>query len=590
MDSANGHRAEPLSDDILLEIFEFGAQRDPGLALKLTHVCGHWRSICLASSFLWSNIYVVNDFSTDPSVAATSRATWYGPYGSPTKSQGVSYPEFHRLQYYLHHSRTRSLDVFVDIRMPHRIARNDEATENGYAAYHHRTRMIAIFLSRHSHRIRSLRFKSDTYNGASIFFESLYGAGALPASNPGSPVEGSMPQQPWSRLEECEVQWTGGVEAFKKLPMVLRNEYALNLLEEPIIEFTPGSQTDTAYSLGTFPDPAPSTIPSTPVLLPKLRKLSIRGLAIDWDFFAPSNLEELHLSEMHDQIKPSFRQLRVILTASQTTLTTLSLDDICVSLDPYDSDGDDDSEELELPMLQTLVLGYVDPYDLYPLATSFKFPALEKLTIKNVGGRRFHHTVDGLLTSEEINYFTTTRALFTKISTNWPLRDLESITLVDVQFLSDNIAMPPNPVLYMEEVEAMFKEEDLDNIASDLFTAKMLLPFNFWQKCGNLKNLVLIRPDPATLYALYCPTPAFMSFVREYEVQELQTEDLYDGSWFKSSSGALFQVPVTKLEGLWLLGISAEDTRELACRREAILSLVIGGKKGNRTKYRVRSA
>ncbi|TFK59967.1 hypothetical protein BDN72DRAFT_847544 [Pluteus cervinus] len=584
MDSANGHRAEPLSDDILLDIFEFGAQRDPGLALKLTHVCSHWRSICLASSFLWSNICVVNDFSTYPSVAATSRATWYG---SPTKSQGVSYPEFHQLQYYLHHSRTRSLDVFVDTRMPHRVARNDEATEYGYEAYHHRTRMIAIFLSRHSHRIRSLRFRSDTYNGASVFFESLQGARTLPASEPGSPVEDLMPQQAWSQLEDCEFQWTGAVEAFPQISTELRNDFTLSLLEDTTPGFTFGSQLGNSATL--LSDSASPIIPTAPLLLPKLRKLSIRGLSIDWDFFAPSDLEELHLSEMHDQIKPSFRHLKVILTASQTTLRTLSLVDVCVGLDPYDSDEDDEPKELELSMLQTLVLGYVDPYNLYPLATSFKFPALENLTIKNVGGRRFQNTVDGFLTPEEIRYFTTTRALFTAISINWPLRNLDFLTLVDVQFLYDNIGMPPNPVLRMQEVETIFEEETRDDITGDLFAMKMLLPFNFWQKCGNLKNLVLIRPDPATVYALYCPAPAFMSFVKEQEARDLQAEDLFDGSWLKSPSGALFKVPVAKLEGLWVLGIYKEDTREFFCRREAILSLVIGGKKGSRTKYRVPS-
>ncbi|TFK63378.1 hypothetical protein BDN72DRAFT_862162 [Pluteus cervinus] len=518
MNVGGNHSA--LHEDVLLCIFEFGIKDNSHLALRLTHISRHWRLLCLSSSILWSNISVVNDYQA-----------WTSSHS--VRSKKARNPDFQLLRYYLHHSSTMPLDVLVHIRIPPVTAISDE---------------------------------SDTYNGALVFFESL---SVRTASGPGLP-------RGWESLVDLQVEWTRPLKAFERIPWEVRTQQLVGLLQDDTNATPLGGTSIPGH-------PSPSSIPRTLRLLPKLKKLSIRSHVLDWDRFAPIDLEELHLCDLHDEAKPSHGQIRAILRASQATLEVLSLID---ASKPFHVDDEDEDEPagVNLPSLHAITLGYINPRDLYPLTNYIKVPALTNLTIQNVGGRRFEYSIDGFLRPQERVYFSSTNSLLSRIDSNWGLKNLESVTLQNLQFLFDNTQMPPNPVLDMEAVEALFGDEgdvrmevDQDNERWQI--TKAFLPISFWHRCRKLKDLVLIRPDPATLYSLCCPAPSSMSYSPGdgSVLETLKEEDSMDGSWIHTMGRKLLRLPVPHLQSIGLLDISKEDAKS-----------VIGGRKMGLAKYRAQ--
>ncbi|TFK63504.1 hypothetical protein BDN72DRAFT_928291 [Pluteus cervinus] len=568
-----GHSQATLPEDVLLYIFELGAREYACFGLKLTCICQYWRTLALATSILWSNISVVNDYETHLSAPVIPRATSFGQ--RVDEPQLMANPEFQQLQCYLYYSRNRSLDIEIRLRMPRRTARNDESN-GGSDLYHHRTRVIGRLLFQHSHRIRSLMVKADSYSAASSFFNSLKGSGMeYTGHNSKLPIDEL--KREWGRLEDFRVQWTGSVWSFEEMSMDLQNQSMLSFLEEKTSIFSR----------------KPSITPA-PVCLPQLRRLMIRGLAVNWQFFAPANLKELHILDMHSSIKPTLRQLKAILLANQATLKELSLIDAC----EYSEVDNDSVGQVVLPALRTLSLGYRNALDLCPVVTVMRSPALKIFAIQNVRGRKFEVAASSDLTDAQANYFASTRALFITIVENWDLSMVETLTLTDVQFLFDNVGMPPNPLSHMEEVEKLF-EDDLDAEGGDdwSISARALLPVDFWQKCGGLKNLILIRPDPVTLYTVYCPAPPYAPYPRHFDsdhesdhrnqvIVEPTKADLADGLWHQGSSGKWLRFPLPKLENFWLGGASKDVAKEFFVTRKALAKRIAAGKPTTHTKYR----
>ncbi|TFK65393.1 hypothetical protein BDN72DRAFT_203127 [Pluteus cervinus] len=480
---------EVLSQEVLHNIFHLGTQDDSGFALKISHVCSLWRGIAHSSSDLWAYVAVKNNIDNRFSDTATFR-----PNTSPSRKP----QPLRKFARYLKLSKARPLHVDVTLSMPPIDARNDETNIITDTTYSLRIQSIACLLVPHFDRICTLKVSCDSYSSVYTFFEAL----------------DSETAQMCHQLRDCDIEWTGPLCAVENFPRTLSRNHEISML-------------DKSGELDTFPN---------------LRRLRLCGVSVDWSNFSPSHLKELSISNIHEDFRPPFQILRSILIANQDTLQTLSLLGVGRPTDA-------EILTFDLPNVHTLEIGYEEPEHLHAIVSSMSLPLLKNLTVRNMKGRR-----GGMI--EELSfpgitdpYFLRTNELFEKFTAKWDFSKLEHIKLVDIEFMDDNIRLP-NPVEYPDLILRSQSTSDgwrYDRRWKDISAGD--LPLKFWDSCRNVKDLVLERPDLATLFSLVFPSPS----------------ECVDGE-------ATFDLPLPKLEHLGLFGMRTWTLEEFLQRRQKVIA------------------
>ena len=149
---------------------------------------------------------------------------------------------------------------------------------------------------------------------------------------------------------------------------------------------------------GTTPDfVTPTELFGGNASLPKLRHVVLSGVHIDYSCSGFKDLISLDLRHQPHGVSPSLRELRQILSASPE-LNSLSL----VALSPSCSHGLEELKDVPIAMthLKELTLGWWSVEDAVELLEMFQTPAVEKLSLEDVGlsllGTLEHPALDDL--------------------------------------------------------------------------------------------------------------------------------------------------------------------------------------------------
>ncbi|TFK62789.1 hypothetical protein BDN72DRAFT_862588 [Pluteus cervinus] len=379
-----------LSPEILHHIFLLGAQssNNPRFILGISHVYSLWRGLAVSSSDLWAYVIFKAHFDLEPRPWAEERRRALLEASSWDKSR----PRDPRFEHYLKLSKTRPLDVKVILSMPQAEARKEETVAKYDIAYGDQIYKISNALQacdrRHLARIDTLTVSSDSYVGFSTFFGEL---------------ERRLDLQECRCFKRLEIEWTGLMADAAKFFWPLQTLHAISFLDK-----RPPHD-----------------------LFPNLRCLSLRGVSANWENFEPRNLEELSISNLHEDYRPSITDLKSILGASQETLRRMTLLTVGRRQDGTSTEW---GSLLTLPNVHTLELGYEDPQELFALVCSILLPGLRNLTVRNTKGKR-----DRISDPGDTAYFLRTSQLFESLVAIWGLSRIESVKLVDVQCMEDDV-------------------------------------------------------------------------------------------------------------------------------------------------------
>ncbi|TFK63512.1 hypothetical protein BDN72DRAFT_862058 [Pluteus cervinus] len=521
-----------IPEDVLVSIFELATKQSSGMALTLAHVSPLWRTIAHAYATLWTTITVSNTFYT---CLRGSHHPATSEYALGPRPHDIHQPDLLNLRHYLYYSKDRLLDVRVDAEMPHLLARRDEELAMNNVRYHGRTTRIALLLARHTKRIRSLSVQCDSYYTFIHFFDTIKSITA---------------HEEWGSLEHLDVQWHGPIDRFTSMDPCLRNRLPFGMLEDRLMA--------TSADRPEYPLPGPTSG------FEHLRFLTLGGTNIDWDTFAPTNLQELHLLEMNDDIKPTYEQLRWVLLRNAATLIKLSLVDVFTS---FDGGNGVDSDTFILPCVHTLKLGYALPEDLDSLIFSLVLPAMRSLMVINTGEKLYETSFKGEMTHHARDHYEATQYLLGSLARAWDLTNIECVKLVDVRCIFQNSTLPEEPsnwnLSHAQEIFDRGYHLARPRVQKDRDAFLVWGPMKFWHACTRLRTVSLVRPDAATLYSLCCPVPEEPPYAPKSRGVERHTKIgsfSDDRSWIHSPEGPSLRLPCPRLRTIKLKVSQVDDS------------------------------
>ena len=294
-----------LPNEILTEIFVAATFTSEESRLDipdiLSHVSSRWRAIVLNTSIFWTFIVVTFPFAAK---------------------------QIHRAKAALARSKSRPVDVHIDVRDPEWAWETDEG---GHAVESIDMVEIMEWLGPSHPRWRSLSIFTDNWEPMQTFLAY-------------STMFSSLPALETLSLNRCN--------AYAGLPGTTPDSYA------PIALFGGNAQ------------------------LPKLKDVVLSGVHIDYSCSGFKDLLSLDLRNQSHGVSPTIQELRQILAASPE-LNSLSL----VALSPSCSHGLEELKGAPATMshLKSLTMGWWNVGDAAELLGVFRIPAVEDLSLEDVG-------------------------------------------------------------------------------------------------------------------------------------------------------------------------------------------------------------
>ncbi|KAK0204012.1 hypothetical protein DFS33DRAFT_1336154 [Desarmillaria ectypa] len=331
-----------LSDEILLEIFAFGALSgyDAAFSFRVSTICVLWRSLAINEARLWTSL-TITGFVT----ACTPE---------PSREDALETARTISPRETLILERSADLDVGVEILIDSHlmgIIPGETQVPPGFTNEHFL--YLSCLLTSHAFHIRSFFASTQSYY----------------------PLTRLCHEFRWVAMPRLE-RWVLSCSVDVAYEESFSEEYEVDPIHvlEYSDEGTPPSTQELQHWSGA--------------LYPLLKDVECSGVPYNWNLFTASNLQKLCLAYQPWDKRPSMETLRGILFNSMNTLESLEI--ACVV--DLDSDSPPTGTRLALPHVQNLTLGYIVSQEVKLVLQAFEFPAIHKLTIQPSGAET--ETVD----------------------------------------------------------------------------------------------------------------------------------------------------------------------------------------------------
>ncbi|KAK0448452.1 uncharacterized protein EV420DRAFT_843832 [Desarmillaria tabescens] len=435
---ATRNSLDTLPLELVLKIFHMATFDEPdyNVPLALSHVSRGCRAVVSLEARLWTTIELNNKSAVRRVVAGAD-------------PQDV----FPSLSVYLRNSGRLPLNLSIKYAGAPRDAENPvpfgytEPCANGFTLSH--ATLLGSILARHAHRLARFTVHTKSWQIYTLIINEWVGL-RLPL------------------LESWDVEYGIFSDAclFEEYPPLCERD--LDASENILTNNGNGVTVNQLVEIGQH-------------FFPSLKRLRLSGTPNKWTFSA-SNLVELVLQNIPNNYRPTGKALQSILSNSQHTLQVLELNGV------LQDNVNDSTQQLSLPAVHTLKVGFAYVDEIVTLLQIAEFPALTDLTL--------WHLEDCL--NEDQRHQDEMVEIFQAMVDNLPLRQLTTLHMDAISF--------PREDLYSTLCWAAVRNGVVTQ-------AQYPVVMRFTSELNALQTLTLVRPDPLFLQCMGYSPPSSMLFL-----------------------------------------------------------------------------